>query len=347
LATAAALGAALAAVATPAAANAGQLASRPLPARLSGILSNIAVSQTRVWVFTTRTSAPASIIELSKTIGRQTGTLRERQPGQSPWVAAAYRDHPWTTMVPASGVPALAEVSASGTFTHRVTLAFGITPEGPISGAAALTGSHLWAATASPPAGAPAGLVQLSASNGAQTRALPWPHALHGFAPQGMSVSGGQIWMTDGGCQIARVTTTSGGGSVIFRLPRADCRISSLPAPISVDGGHVWVQAYNTLLVNGPSLAELDARDGHLVRLISGHTYRWNLPSFVTAGPNLWVTSQTGGYHNLGFVVELSASTGQLVHRYSGPQYHFGHPFKIAAFGSHVWVLNAHSVTKL
>jgi hypothetical protein len=161
-----------------------------------------------------------------------------------------------------------------------------------------------------------------------------------------MSVDGGQIWMTDGGCQIARVTTT-GGGSVIFRLPRADCRIASLPAPISADGAGVWVQAYNTLLVNTPSLAELSARDGHLVRLISGRTYRWNLPSFVAAGPYVWVTSETGGYHNLGFVVALSASTGRLIHRYTGPQYHFGHPFKIASFGGHVWVLSLHSVTRL
>jgi hypothetical protein len=61
----------------------------------------------------------------------------------------------------------------------------------------------------------------------------------------------------------------------------------------------------------------------------------------------LWVTSQTGGFHGNGSVTELSASTGRLVHRFSARQYHFDHPFAIAAWGSHVWVLNLHSVTKL
>jgi hypothetical protein len=43
----------------------------------------------------------------------------------------------------------------------------------------------------------------------------------------------------------------------------------------------------------------------------------------------------------------LSASTGRLVHFFPARQYHFDHPFAIAAWGSHVWVLSLHSVTKL
>ena len=336
----------LAAVAWPAAAGASQFTPRPLPSRPGDTYVNIAVSQTRVWVFANaRAKAPGSIVELNKATGRQIATLRERQPGQATWVVAAYRNHPWTTIVPADGIPALAEVSATGAFTHRVNLAYEFTPEGPIAGAAALAGSHLWAVTGSPE-GQPAGLVQVSASSGARTGSLPWPQALHGFFPVGMAVSGGQIWMTDGGCKVARVTTSSGQGR-IFRLPSRDCRVDSVPAQISASGGHVWVEAHDTLLANDGSVAELNASNGHLVRIISGHKPGWDLPSFVVAGPDLWVTSQTVRFHGKGSVTELSTSTGRLVHFFSARQYHLDHPFAIAALGSHAWVLNQHSVTKL
>src|SRR5215472_2707152 len=74
----AAAAAVLAAVAWPVAAGAGQFTARPLPSRPGNIYVNIAVSQTRVWVFANaRTNAPGSIAELNKATGRQIGTLRE------------------------------------------------------------------------------------------------------------------------------------------------------------------------------------------------------------------------------------------------------------------------------
>ena len=75
-----------------------------------------------------------------------------------------------------------------------------------------------------------------SASNGARIRFLRWPRALRGFSPLGMAVSGTRIWMTDGECQIARVTISSDQGS-IFQLPARDCQIGSAPAQISATGG--------------------------------------------------------------------------------------------------------------
>jgi hypothetical protein len=336
----------LAAVASPTAAAAGQLAGRPVPSQSGGSFANIAVSQTVVWVFAAAgTAAPGSIVELSPATGHRIRTLRERKPGQATWVVAAYRNHPWTTVVPADGIPALAEVSGSGAFTHSVNLAYGSTPEGPVAGAAALAGSRLWAAVGSAD-GAPAGLLQVSADSGVRTGFLPWPRALRSFSPLGMAVSGAQIWLADGLCQVARVTI-SGDHAMIFRLPPRDCQLGSLPADISVADGYVWVQAYDTTVVNDGSVAELNARSGHLVRLISGRKYGWDFPSFVAAGPELWVTSQTGGYHGDGSVTELSAGTGRLVHFFAGRRYHFDHPFAIAAWGGHVWVLNSHSVTRL
>lgn len=330
------------AVAGPAAATAGRFASGPVSSQPGGSYAKIAVSRTRVWVFTQAgSSAPGSIIELSPATGRQIRTLRESTPGQTPWVVAAYQDHPWTTIVPADGLPELAEVSASGAFTHIVKLAAGVTPDGAVAGAVALAGSHLWAATASP-----AGLLQVSASSGAKISFLRWPRALRGFSPQGMVVSGTQIWMTDGQCEVARVTTST-DRATIFRLPSRDCQVGTLPARISVAGGHVWVQAWNSPAGYDGTVAELNASNGHLIRLLPRREYGWNYPTFVAAGRYLWVTSTTGGYHDHGSVTELSASTGRLVHFFSASKYHFNQPFAIAAWGSHVWILNLHSVTKL
>ncbi len=349
----AALGTLLIAAALPAAAAAGQPASRPLPAQpgrvfaFENVFSNIAVSQTGVWVFAgAGTGAPGSITELSPATGQRIRTLRERTPGQTPWVVAAYGDHLWTTIVPAGGLPALAEVTAAGAFTHSVNLTYAFTPEGPIAGAAALAGSDLWVATAGSSPGASAGLLEVNASNGARIRFLRWPRALRGFSALGMAVSGTRIWMTNGECQIARVTISSDQGS-IYQLPPRDCELGILPGHISAAGGNVWVEAWNTTVANEPSIAELNAQNGHLVRLISGARYGWDYPSFLAAGPDLWVTSQTGGFHGNGSVTELSASTGRLVHVFSGRQYHFDQPYGIAAWGSHVWILNLDSVTKL
>jgi hypothetical protein len=341
------LGTALVA-APPSALAAGQPAGYPHAPQSGGFFAfdNIAASRTGIWVFVgAGTSGPGSIKELSPSTGRPVRTLRERTPGQIPWVVAAYGNHLWTTVVPADGVPALATVTAAGAFAHLVNLAYTVSPEGPIAGPATLAGSQLWAVTGSS-RGRPAGLLEVSASTGARTRSLPWPRALRGFSPQGMTVDGGRIWITDGGCQIARVTISSDLGR-IFRLPPRDCQITSTPAQISVSGDDVWVAADASATDDLGSLAEVNAANGRLVRIVSGRTYGWEFPTFLTAGPDLWVTNATGGFHGNGSVTEFSASTGRLMHYFSGRQYHFDQPWSIAAWGSHVWILNINSVTRL
>jgi hypothetical protein len=359
LATVAALGAALTAVALtavalpavalPAAAVTAKSASRPLVSWPAGVFAgavNIAVSRTGVWVFDDAAgNAHGSVVKLSRATGRWIKTIRERKPGQGAWVVAAYDNHPWTTLVSPGGVPVLAEVSATGAFTHRVNLSYGLTPDGPIGGSAALAGDHVWAAAAAPD-GSPASLAQVSASSGTKTGLLRWPRALAGFSPQGMAASGSQLWMTDGGCQVARVTTSTGRAS-IFHLPARDCQLGTLPADISAASRYVFVQAYASDVANYESVAELYAADGQLVRLFSYHKYVWDNPAFAAAGPYLWVTSEAGGFRGKGWVIELSARTGRLVHYYSARRYHLDHPHAIAAWGSQVWVLNARSVTRL
>jgi hypothetical protein len=45
--------------------------------------------------------------------------------------------------------------------------------------------------------------------------------------------------------------------------------------------------------------------------------------------------------------LELSASTGRLVHFFPTRQYHFDQPFASRRLGSHAGSLNVHSATKL
>jgi hypothetical protein len=341
------IGAVLIAAPSPASAAATRPSSYSLTTLPGGVsFDNIAVSQTGVWVFAdSGTGAPGRIVELSLTTGRRLRTLRERVAGQTPWVVAAYGNHPWTTVVRADDVPALTEVTAAGAFVHGVNLTYGFTPEGPITGAATQTGNHLWAVTGSA-RGTPSGLLEVSASNGARIRFVDWPRVLRGFIPQGITVSGNRIWMTDGECEIASVTISSDRGR-IFQLPSRDCQVGSGPAQISATRTDVWVLAHDSSVANDGSLAELNANNGHLVLLLSWRTFDWDFPSFLTAGADLWVTSQSGGFHDNGSVTELSAATGRLVHLFSGRRYDFDQPSAIAAWGSHVWILNLRSVTKL
>jgi hypothetical protein len=308
---------------------------------------NLAVSRAGVWIFDDAANGGrGAIAELSTATGRLIHRQRESQPGQIAWVAAAYGNHPWTIALGPSGKPWLAEVSPStGALARRVRLAYFQTPESPVAGAAALAGSRLWAVTASASDGAPTGLVQVSASSGARTGFVRWPKALRGFDPVGLTVSGAQIWMTDGGCQVARVSVR-GRGPRVFTLPGRDCLLGTLPAQISVAGDHVWVQAYDTHSANDESVAELSASTGRVLRLISGRP-GWDFASFTAAGSDLWVTSQSGGYRSRGTVTEISARTGRVVRRFTASRYHFDHPSAIAGWRGHVWVLNLHSLTRL
>ncbi len=61
-------------------------------------------------------------------------------------------------------------------------------------------------------------------------------------------------------------------------------------------------------------------------------------------GKHVWVANIGGSS-----VIELSASTGQMVRVISGASYQFNEPFAITADGTHVWVANmiGNSITEL
>lgn len=59
-------------------------------------------------------------------------------------------------------------------------------------------------------------------------------------------------------------------------------------------------------------------------------------------GSHVWVTSQDGN-----FVVELSARTGAVLRKLSGPRYGFEYPKALVAVGSHLWVVDFNSLKEL
>src|SRR5207253_2806868 len=88
------------------------------------------------------------------------------------------------------------------------------------------------------------------------------------------------------------------------------------------------------------SVAELDARTGALVRVISRKKYRLEGPAAIAvAGGHVWVAN-VGDTNTGGTVTELNARTGALVRAISRKKYRFGWPFGIAVAGGHVWVAN-------
>jgi YVTN family beta-propeller protein len=88
------------------------------------------------------------------------------------------------------------------------------------------------------------------------------------------------------------------------------------PTEITDDGQHLWVTNWSD-----NSVAELNASDGSLVRIISGPAYHFSGPWKMAAdGPDIWVTNS----------------------------YQFNEPNGIAVAGNDIWVAsqNGNSVTE-
>ena len=130
---------------------------------------------------------------------------------------------------------------------------------------------------------------------------------------------GPDIWVLEG--------PPLSGGTWLVELDAADGRLlRTVPVPsgipdgngvaVAVDGEDLWVA--NT--GDTGSLTELSARDGRLVRIVSGSRYAFS-PSAVTAeGGDIWVADDPSG-ENAGWVTEVSSASGALVRVVSGARY--------------------------
>ena len=153
------------------------------------------------------------------------------------------------------------------------------------------------------------------------------------------------------------------------------------PYDITVDGGDVF--AVNTYY-KGPSITEFNASTGALVRVITSTEDLTNLSDITFIGNALFATDDgslveinastgnivrviTGSSYDFDgngaitevhgdvflanyytqTVTEVDASNGDLVRLISGAEYGFDYPYRIAAAGEDLFVLNSDSVTEI
>lgn len=119
------------------------------------------------------------------------------------------------------------------------------------------------------------------------------------------------------------------GNTVAARLPSDNFTNLAGANTIATAGNHIWV---SSILTN--SVAEFNASNGALVRVIDAKTYRIDSPGrMVVNNGNLWVTNDTNPS-----VTEINADTGKLVRVVTAEPGGFGYITGIAASGSDIWI---------
>jgi hypothetical protein len=230
--------------------------------------------------------------------------------------------HVW---VAAAGAGTVSELDPDGTLVRTLS---GFTGPTDVIG----DGADMWVVNLDDNSGS---LAEFSAVSGARIRTMT-DYGLENITDA--VACGPDIWVLEG--------PPLSGGTWLVELDAADGRLlRTVPVPsgipdgngvaVAVDGEDLWVA--NT--GDTGSLTELSARDGRLVRIVSGSRYAFS-PSAVTAeGGDIWVADDPSG-ENAGWVTEVSSASGALVRVVSGARYGFNAPAAIAAAGPDVWVAN-------
>lgn len=178
-----------------------------------------------------------------------------------------------------------------------------------------------------------AGITELNASTGAVVRKSN-PGSNYRFDdPDGIALANGRVWVASQFGPITELNASTGG------------LVRTIPAPKPDDGPYVVVAAGRDVWVlnSGPgTVTELDASTGARIRYISDWGVYAGVEGLAAVGGHIWVSTYTS-------MTELSASTGGVVRKVSGPQYRFNCPDSLAVAGSHVWAANGcgNTVTEL
>jgi len=105
------------------------------------------------------------------------------------------------------------------------------------------------------------------------------------------------------------------------------------PEGVAVVGSAVWI-------TNGGnnSVAELDARSGHLIRSLSGASDGFTASGLIAADPShIWIPNGSAEDAG-GTITELSASNGSVIAALNEQGHGLDYPVAIADDGRHVWI---------
>jgi outer membrane protein assembly factor BamB len=115
------------------------------------------------------------------------------------------------------------------------------------------------------------------------------------------------------------------------------------PEGIAIAGGMVWITN-----ANNNSVAELDASSGHVVRTLSGASYRFSASYLIAAdASHIWIPNGSASNAN-STITELSASSGNVIAVLKEGSHGLDYPAAIADDGKHVWITSgANSLIEL
>jgi hypothetical protein len=192
---------------------------------------------------------------------------------------------------------------------------------------------------------------------------IPGPPALagvysgsqYGFStPNSIAADGSRVWVLNGGNDsVTELDARTGAwmralkgapygishaadGHQVWSVPLTVYSSQQVPTgdSIAYADGHLWV-------ANGKSLAELNAGNGKLIRVLSGRRYNFTRPSVIAvAGAYVFVAGLGGNS-----VTVINARTGALAYTLTAARYHFDSLAGISVAGNRVWLLNSPSGT--
>jgi PQQ-like domain len=241
----------------------------------------------------------------------------------------------------------LTEVDASTRALVRVVLGSPYRFDNP--DAMALSGGHLFVAndTDSPDASS-GSLTEVDASTGALVRVVSGPvYQFNG--PFAMVVSGHDLFVANafggyhhgfGFGSLTEVDASTGALGRVISAPAYKIGFNGLVGGLVVSGQDLFVASSGGGYHGQGSLTELDAATGALVRVISGPTYRFDVPVALTLSGNDLFVANSPIDHAAGSLTEVDANTGAVVKVISGRAYKFAAPGAIALSGEDLFVAN-------
>lgn len=152
--------------------------------------------------------------------------------------------------------------------------------------------------------------------------------------PFGMVVSGGHIWVANGGGNSVTELNTSDGSLV--RTIRSPADYLKEPTDIASSGADLWV-----LNEGDKSVTELSAANGSLVRVLTSEKYHFDFPQFIAYGDShIWVANEGAAKTDTG-IVEINPANGSLTRVIHSKDLYS--PVAITTNGGDLWVTNGYT----
>ena len=195
-------------------------------------------------------------------------------------------------------------------------------------------GAHLWVGED------PGSVTEISTATGAVVKVIGGS-VDHMDSPGAVASDGHDVWVANVDGSVTELNAAT--GTLVRVIPGGGPGVESSEA-ISADGTHLWLASSadgSGLRSPAPSLTELSASTGEVVREFTGLDVFYQPSDVVSDGQDVWVVnSKTMVGH--GSLVELSALTGDVVRVVYSASHGLYLPQDLALDGGSIWLTNPH-----